>query len=220
MIKVNPINIETSWMTPIISYLQGGVLPNDRHEASRLKVRASRFIMLQGILYKRGFSLPYLRCLTPTESEYVLRDIHEGICGNHSGAWSLSKKIVRAGYYWLSIQVDANKFIQHCDKCQRFANLFHSPPKELTPMTAPWLFAQWGLDIMGPLPIGRRQLKFLLVAIDYFTKWVEAEPLATITEKNVQNFVWKAVICKFGIPRVLVSNNGKQFDNPRFRQFS
>ena len=111
MIKVNPINIETSWMTPIISYLQRGVLPNDRHEASRLKVRASRFIMLQGILYKRGFSLPYLRCLTPTESEYVLRDIHEGICGSHSGAWSLSKKIVRAGYYWPSIQVDANKFI-------------------------------------------------------------------------------------------------------------
>jgi hypothetical protein len=73
---------------------------------------------------------------------------------------------------------------------------------------------------MGPLPIGRRQLKFLVVAIDYFTKWVEAEPLATITEKNIQNFVWKAVICRFRIPRVLVSNNEKQFDNPRFRQFS
>ena len=73
---------------------------------------------------------------------------------------------------------------------------------------------------MGPFPIGRRQLKFLVVAIDYFTKWVEAEPLATITEKNIQSFVWKAVICRFGIPRVLVSDNGKQFDNPRFRQFS
>jgi hypothetical protein len=73
---------------------------------------------------------------------------------------------------------------------------------------------------MGPLPIRRRQLKFLVVAIDYFTKWVKAEPLVTITEKNIQNFVWKAVICRFGIPRVLVSDNGKQFNNPRFRQFS
>jgi transposase InsO family protein len=73
---------------------------------------------------------------------------------------------------------------------------------------------------MGPFPIGRRQLKFLVVAIDYFTKWVEAEPLATIIERNIQNFIWKAVICRFGIPRVLVSDNGKQFDNPRFRQFS
>ncbi len=62
---------------------------------------------------------------------------------------------------------------------------------------------------MGPFPIGRHQLKFLVVAIDYFTKWVEAEPLATITEKNMQRFVWKAVICRFGIPRVLVCDNGK-----------
>jgi transposase InsO family protein len=73
---------------------------------------------------------------------------------------------------------------------------------------------------MRPFPIGRRQLKFLVVAIDYFTKWVEAEPLATITERNIQNFVWKTVVCRFRIPRVLVSDNGKQFDNPRFRQFS
>jgi hypothetical protein len=82
-IEVNPINIETSWMTPIISYLQGGILPSDRHEARRLKVCASRFVMLQGILYKKGFSLPYLRCLTLTEAEYVLKEIHEGICRNH-----------------------------------------------------------------------------------------------------------------------------------------
>ena len=118
------------------------------------------------------------------------------------------------------MQADANKFVHHCDKCQWFANLLHSPPEVLVPMTTPWPFVQWGLDIMGPFPIGRRQLKFLVVAIDYFTKWVEAEPLATITEKNIQSFIWKVVVCKFGIPRVLVSDNGKQFDNPRFRQFS
>uniref|UniRef100_A0A2N9FYE4 Reverse transcriptase n=1 Tax=Fagus sylvatica TaxID=28930 RepID=A0A2N9FYE4_FAGSY len=170
---------------------------------------------LKGTLYKRGFSLPYLRCLAPDEANYVMREIHEGVCGDHSGARALQRKIVRAGYYWPSMKADAYQFVQRCDKCQRFANHLHSPPAVLVPMTAPWPFAQWGLDIMGPLPIGRRQLKFLVVAIDYFTKWVEAEPLATITERNIQNFVWKAVICRFGIPRVLVSDNGKQFDNPR-----
>ena len=97
----------------------------------------------------------------------------------------MSKKIVRVGYYWPSIQVDANAFVQYCDKCQRFANLLHSPPEELTPIMAPWPFAQWGLDIMGPFLIGRHQLKFLVIVIDYFTKWVEAEPLATITQKNI-----------------------------------
>uniref|UniRef100_A0A2N9J6Z4 Integrase catalytic domain-containing protein n=1 Tax=Fagus sylvatica TaxID=28930 RepID=A0A2N9J6Z4_FAGSY len=212
--------IKTVQQSSLQATTEGGTLPDNRHEARRLKVRASRFLMLQGTLYKKGFSLPYLRCLAPDEANYVLREIHEGVCGNHSGARALQKKVVRAGYYWPSMQADASKFVQHCDKCQRFANLVHSPSEVLVPMTAPWPFAQWGLDIMGPFPIGRRQLKFLVVAIDYFTKWVEAEPLATITEKNVQNFVWKAVICRFGIPRVLVSDNGKQFDNPRFRQFS
>ena len=72
---------------------------------------------------------------------------------------------------------------------------------------------------MGPLPVGRRQLKFLVVGIDYFTKWVEVEPLATITEKNVRGFVWKMIICRFGIPRVFVSDNGQQFDNSPFREF-
>ena len=72
---------------------------------------------------------------------------------------------------------------------------------------------------MGPFLIEVRQLKFLVVGIDYFTKWVEAEALATITEKNIRSFVWRNIICRFGIPRILVSNNGKQFDNGAFRDF-
>ena len=72
---------------------------------------------------------------------------------------------------------------------------------------------------MGPFPTALRQLKFLVVGIDYFTKWVEVEALATITEKNIRNFVWRNIICRYGIPRVLVSNNGKQFDNSTFRDF-
>ena len=72
---------------------------------------------------------------------------------------------------------------------------------------------------MGPFSTALRQLKFLVVGIDYFTKWVEAEPLATITEKSIRTFVWKNIICRYGIPRVLVSNNGKQFDNSAFKDF-
>ena len=72
---------------------------------------------------------------------------------------------------------------------------------------------------MGPFPTAVRLLKSLVVVIYYFTKWVEAEALATITEKNIWNFVWKNIIYRYGIPRVLVSNNGKQFDNNAFRDF-
>uniref|UniRef100_A0A2N9IAL2 Uncharacterized protein n=1 Tax=Fagus sylvatica TaxID=28930 RepID=A0A2N9IAL2_FAGSY len=217
--ELSPINVSNSWMTPIVNYLEDETLPSDPVEARKLKVRSTRFILIQGVLYKRGFSLPYLRCLDKAKANYVMREVHEGICGNHSGARSLVHKLVRAGYYWLTMQKDAVSYIRACDKCQRFGNLIHSPPETLTPMTAPWPFAQWGLDIMGPLPVGRKQLKFLVVGIDYFTKWVEAEPLATITEKNIRGFVWKAIICRFGIPRTLISDNGRQFDNSPFREF-
>ena len=117
------------------------------------------------------------------------------------------------------MQKDAHAYVKACDKCQTFGNLIRQPTEELTPMTAPWPFAQWGLDIMGPFPIAIRQLKFLVVSIDYFTKWVEVEAVATITKNNVRNFVWKNIIYRYGIPRVLVLDNRKQFDNNAFRDF-
>ena len=88
------------------------------------------------------------------------------------------------------MQKDAQTYVKTCNKCQRFSNIIKHPSEELTPMTAPWPFAQWGLDIIGPFLITVRQLKFLIVGgRDYFTKLVEAEALATITKKNVQSFV-------------------------------
>lgn len=78
-------------------------------------------------------------------------------------------------------------------------------------ITSLWLFARWGIDIVGPLPQGKKQVKFPLVAIDYFIKWVEAEALATITEARIHKFVWKNIVCRFDIPRAIISNNGRQF---------
>ena len=86
-----------------------------------------------------------------------------------------------------------------------------------SPLWRPRSHAQWGLDIMGPFLVAVRQLKLLVVGINYFTKWVEVEALATIMEKNIQSFVWKNIICRYGIPKVLVSDNKKQFDNSTFR---
>ena len=89
----------------------------------------------------------------------------------------------------------------------------------MTPISSPWPFVQWGIDIMGPFPLGKKQLRFLIVIVDYFTKWVEAEPVMTITEAKVTSFVWKNIFCSFGVPHVIILDNGKQFDNPKFRKF-
>ena len=113
----------------------------------------------------------------------------------------------------------AAQVVQKCDKCQRFENVQHVPAKHLMSITSPWPFSTWGIDIMGPLPRGKKQVKFLVVVIDYFTKWVEAKPLAVITEAKIQHFVWKNLVCRFGIPRIVISDNGQQFDNRKFRDF-
>ena len=84
---------------------------------------------------------------------------------------------------------DAQAYVKACDKCQRFSNFIRQPSEKLTPITAPWPFLQWGLDIMGFFSTVVRQLKFMVVGIDYFTKLVEAEALAIITEKNIRSFV-------------------------------
>ena len=86
-------------MAPIISYLKDGILPDGKDEARRLRVRSARYVLLNDALYKIGFSQPYLRCLSPDEANYVLKEVHEGACGNHSGARSLIHKVVRVGYY-------------------------------------------------------------------------------------------------------------------------
>ena len=89
----------------------------------------------------------------------------------------------------------------------------------MTPISSPRPFAQWGIDIMGPFPLGKKQLKFLIVAVDYFTNWVETELVTMITEAKVTSFVWKNIICRFGIPHVIISDNGKRFDNPKSQKF-
>ena len=86
-------------------------------------------------------------------------------------------------------------------------------------ITSPWPFTQWGIDIVSPLPPGKGRVRFLLVAIDYFTKWVEAEALATITEARIRSFMWKSIICRFGIQRTIISYNERQFDNQAFKDF-
>ncbi|CAL9012340.1 unnamed protein product [Prunus brigantina] len=153
------IDHSPTWMDPILQFLQNQTLPADPAEARRVRYRSARYLILNGALYKRGFSLPYLRCLTPEE------------------------------------------------------------PEPLTAMVSPWPFAQWGLDLIGPMPEGKGQVKYAVVAVDYFTKWAEAEALATITAARIETFVWQNIVCRFGIPNIIVTDNGRQFDNAKFKQF-
>ncbi|XP_057480460.1 uncharacterized protein LOC130767578 [Actinidia eriantha] len=198
-----------TWMDDIFAYLQYGTLPQDKLQACRIQYRSARFCILNRVLYKRSFLGPLLRCLQLDEGEYVIKEIHEGICGNHSGARSLAKKAIRQGYFWPNIERDATVYIRKCNKCQRFAPVSHLPHMGMVIIISPWPFAQWGIDILEPLPQAPMQRRFLIVAIDYFAKWIEAQPLAKITKKNARDFLWKHIVCRFGIPKVIILDNAK-----------
>ncbi|XP_059663409.1 uncharacterized protein LOC132309074 [Cornus florida] len=168
--KIHQVAHGMEWAEPIIRYIENEKLPQDRMEERKIRMHAAKYSLIDGVLYKKGFSLPYLRCVSIDKANYILKDIHEGLCGNHARGRSLAHKTIRQGYFWPTIRTDALEFVKKCDKCQRFANVPKQPAEKLTPLTGPWPFAQWGTDLISPLPQGKGQTKYAIMAIDYFTK--------------------------------------------------
>lgn len=111
------------------------------------------------------------------------------------------------------------EFVQKCDKCWRFSFILHKPPIKLTTVTTLWSFSKLGVDIVGALPTSQRQVQFAIMAINYFIKWMKAKPLATIIEAKTISFIKKNIICRFGTPYTIVTDNRKQFHNAKFREF-
>ncbi|KAL0393434.1 UNVERIFIED_CONTAM: hypothetical protein Slati_4309600 [Sesamum latifolium] len=159
-LAVQPITMGEDWRTPIIKWIEEGLLPKNRWEATRLKTRATRFIIQEHILYKKFYTHPLLRCLSTEEGIHILQEIHSGCCGAHVGTRILANKALRAGYFWPTMKQDAIRLA------------------------------------LSPLAAGQR--KFLLVAVDYFTKWVEVEPLARITEEEAERYRNGAKACASG----------------------
>ncbi|CAL8990397.1 unnamed protein product [Prunus brigantina] len=217
--EVCTVRYENTWMSPIYAFLTDGTLPTDKSQARKLRYRSARYTIINDVLYKRGYTTPYLKCLTREQGDYILREVHNGVCGDHSRSRSLAHKVFRQGYFWPTLHQDASMLVKKCDKCQRFGNIPHIPAEPLSPIVSPWPFAQWGLDLIGPMPEGKGQVKYAVVAVDYFTKWVEAKALATITAARVEDFVWTDICCRYGIPYAIITDNGRQFDSEVFRGF-
>ena len=177
------------WISDISLYLADNTLPEDKNEARNLKFRATRYELIDGVLYKRGFNNILLRCLGKTEAEDVLEQVHRGHCGNHSGHRSLLNKILRAGYFWITMNEDCYDYVKKCDNCQRFAKYIHCPSRPARQLVVCCPFDIWGIDIIGPFPIATGQRKYILLAVDQYSKFVEAEALPKITSARVVQFL-------------------------------
>ncbi|XP_023921857.2 uncharacterized protein LOC112033305 [Quercus suber] len=125
-LQVNQISSARSWMDPIILFLEKDILPEDKSEAEKIRRKALRFWLSEDKkLYKRSYSGPYLLCVRPEASEDLLEELHEGICGSHTGGRSLSHRAITQGYWWPGMQKEAQEYVRKCDQCQRFAPNIH-----------------------------------------------------------------------------------------------
>ncbi|CAH9134294.1 unnamed protein product [Cuscuta epithymum] len=177
VIRVETISIaEPNWSKEIADYLRDGTLPEPEDDGSSgraawIKRRAPNFELIDGQLYKKTFGGPYLRCLPPSLAAAVIEEIHEGVCSSHQGPRTFARKIILQGYYWPTIQQDCFNHTRKCAVCQQYAPVPGRPASFYTPMTVALPFARWGIDLLGPLPTTTGGRKFVIVAIDYFTKW-------------------------------------------------
>ncbi|XP_057739942.1 uncharacterized protein LOC130957060 [Arachis stenosperma] len=183
--------LEPSWMDPIIEFLEKAKLPSDEKVAKTIRREAAKYAIIQGLLFKKGISQPLLKCLRPDQTEYVLREVHEGCCSHHIRGKALARKLIRVRYYWPSMMADSKEFVRRSKRCQESSNFYKAPVIELSLLTASRPFSQWGIDLLGHFPVGPGKVKYLIVAIDYYTKWIEAEPLASISLANYRRFVWR-----------------------------
>jgi hypothetical protein len=154
-----------------------------------------------------------------TEGQELRKEIHEGLCGAHIGSRPLLGKVFRQGFDWPKASTDAAELVQKCENCQRCAR-DQKQPSSLTQLIQPtWPLQRRGLDWLGPLPPAQGNLKYVVVAVEYFSMWIEAKPLAIITSAIVQKFFWQSIVCRFGVPKAITIDNGTQFDAETFKTF-
>nr|XP_016515349.1 PREDICTED: endogenous retrovirus group K member 8 Pol protein-like [Nicotiana tabacum] len=188
-----------------------GILLEDKKKSQLLRLKAAWYCLIRENLYRKMFGGPLAQCLGPSQMEYAMKEVHKEHCGNHAGGRSLVKTLIRAEYYWPKMEEEVENFVSGYDKCQWYANNMHLPAELLHSVISPWPFMKWGMNIIGSLARAKGKVRFLLVLTDYFPKWVEACVFKQVREKEVVNFIWQKLICRFGVPNEIVCDNGPQF---------
>ncbi|CAA7028267.1 unnamed protein product [Microthlaspi erraticum] len=194
-----------------------GDVPRDKWAARRLKARSAYYITLDGNLFRRSTSNMLMNLFRPVEAKRVMAETHKGAKGNHSRGWALALKIKKHMIFWPTMINPCEQYVLRCKQCQRHAPISYRPSELLSSSATSYPFMRWTMDIIGPIPPSMQKI-FVLVMTDYFTKWAEAESYATIRDHDVQKFIWKNIICRYGLPYKIVTGNGSQFISNKFKE--
>ncbi|KAL4291107.1 hypothetical protein GQ457_14G015530 [Hibiscus cannabinus] len=178
----------------------------------RFRHNAKGYFWDEPYLFKQCADQIIRRCIPEEEQQMILEQCHSAPYGGHFGGNRTTAKVLQSGFYWPTLHRDAQRFCQQCDRCQRTWNISKRNEMPLQNILEVELFDVWGIDFMGPFPSSFGNL-YILLAVDYVSKWVEAIATTHNDAKTVQRFIKKNIFTRFGTPRVIISDEGRHFDN-------
>jgi len=206
------------WFADYANYLVDGFLVKGMTYQQKKKFFAhvKNYLWEDPYLFRIGADQVIRRCVFGEESRNILRHCHEGPTGGHNGASYTARKVLDSGFYWPSLFKDAYEFVRSCDACQRVGNISFRNEMPQTILQVVEVFDVWGIDFMGPFPASPGN-KYILVAVDCVSKWVEAQALPTNDARLVVRFVRK-LFSRFGVPKAMISDRGTHFCNAQMEK--
>jgi hypothetical protein len=180
-------------------------------ERQWIRHQAKNYLILDDTLYRRGVDCILRRCLTHQEAIIVLNDFHTEACGGHLSRLATAQKILGAGYFWLTLIKDCIESFKKCHSCQIFSQKMRAHPSPMFPVITVGPFTKWGIDYTTCNPPSTRGHRYIIIAVDYFTKQVEAMPMFKDDGETTTLFLFNQIISWFGIMREIVTDHGNHF---------
>ncbi|KAI3684649.1 hypothetical protein L6452_33874 [Arctium lappa] len=210
---------ELPWFADMANYLACGIRPSDYSGQMFKKFLhdAKSYLWDDPFLFKLGTDQILRRCIPETEVVAILQHCHQSEYGGHFGGQRTAAKVLQSGFYWPTLFKDAYSFAQRCNECQRSGSISQRNEMPLNGILEVELFDVWGIDFMGPFPPSN-QCQYILVAVDYVSKWVEAVACVSNDAKIVIKFLQKQIFTRFGTPRALISDEGTHFVNKMLQE--
>ncbi|KAM1985353.1 hypothetical protein ACFX16_013528 [Malus domestica] len=208
------IEVSMPWYADLVNYLASKVIPSEfnKNQRDKLKYDARNYVWDDPYLWKYCSDQIICRCVHDSEFQSILNFCHTYACGGHFGTQRTARKVLECGFYWPTIFKDARTICMACDRCQRTGSIGPKDQMPQSPIFNVEIFDVWGIDFMGPFP-SSHGFVYILLAVDYVSKWVEARATRTNDSKVVADFVKTNIFARFGMPRVLISDGGSHFCN-------
>jgi hypothetical protein len=190
------------------------------HEKWKIITQSANYSWVGHDIFHTGIDLIIRRCVQEDEVPDILRSCHDGQCGGHFSDKHTIYKVLHLGYYWPSIFKDVAKYVRSCDSFQRIGRPTSADgiPLQAQLMIEP--FKKWALDFVGPISPMSHRKNYILVCMDYVTKWVEEKSLFRATEKSVVEFIYEDIFTHFGVPREIVTDQGTQFTSKLMKELT